>query len=140
MIYCRLMTTQVERFWSWVEEERSKRDLSYRAIESAGNVANGTVSSRARRLLPPTATTLQAISRAFNLPFDFVAKQTVAQSSSSPSDPLFEQARHLLDQLSEDEKDIVLSQMRALVERKERREREKREQGRRGVEPGAQPA
>jgi transcriptional regulator with XRE-family HTH domain len=136
------MTTQVERFWSWVEEERSKRDLSYRAIESAGNVANGTISSRARRLLPPTATTLQAISRAFNLPFDFVAKQTVAQSSSSPSDPLFEQARHLFDQLTEDEQDIVLSQMRALVERRERKEQEKqeREQGRRGVEPGAQPA
>jgi transcriptional regulator with XRE-family HTH domain len=116
MIYCRPMTTQVEKFWNWVEEEREKRGMSYRAIEETGGVSNGTVSGRARQLLPPTANTFRAVSRAFNLPFDVVAKQASAQPSMSSEAISREEALHLFDQLSPTQRKIILAQMRVLAD------------------------
>lgn len=91
---------------------------SYRAVERAGEVANGTISSRARQCLPPTATTLHAISRAFNLPFDYVARQASSQSSVSLEVTRRREADYLFNQLTNEEQETLLVQMRVLAERR----------------------
>ncbi len=110
------MTTQVEKFWNWVEEERAKRGMSYREIERAGGVSNGAISNRARQLLPPTANTFQAISDAFNLSFEVIKTQASAQSPMSSNDIRRKEVLHLFDQLAPMQQKITLAQMRAMID------------------------
>jgi transcriptional regulator with XRE-family HTH domain len=121
------MATDSERFWSWAERELQQRGLSWYRVEREAGLSNAAISRRARELLPPTFETCIAIARVFNLPDENVLRYAGLIRRKPPEDPIFEQARHYFNQLSEDEKDIILSQMRALVERRERKERERQE-------------
>jgi transcriptional regulator with XRE-family HTH domain len=127
------MTTKTERFWRWAEEQLQQRGLTWYAVEREAGLSNAAISRRARELLPPTFETCVAIAHVFDLPEEGVLREAGLLRPKPGDDSQFEQARHYFNQLSEVEKDIVLAQMRALVEMKERR---KREQGRRGLEPG----
>jgi transcriptional regulator with XRE-family HTH domain len=112
------VTTKVEKFWTWFESEKSARGFtSIRAVERAGEVGNATISARASQLLPPTATTLRAIARAFNLPFDFVAKQaeSVVTEPLSTENHKRSEVDYLFTQLSSEDQDALLAQIRAYV-------------------------
>ncbi len=62
-----------KKFWEIIEEEMKKRGIkSYRALEKMGGVANGTISQRARDMLPPTPTTIAAIAMAMSEPDSIV--------------------------------------------------------------------
>lgn len=64
--------TQTESFWEWAEQEREERDLSWYRVEQRAGLSNAAISKRARELLPPTSTTIQALATVFKLPREFV--------------------------------------------------------------------
>ncbi len=116
------MSMDVETFWEIVEEERAARGIpSYRAIEAAGGVANGTISQR-KDILPPTATTITAIAQAFHLPVEVVTEWTRGhRTQEEPRDEeLTSELIYVFRQLSGESKVRALAQIRALKDADER--------------------
>lgn len=102
-------------FWAWINEEREKRDLSFRAIERVNGLANGTISSRENNVRPPTFKGVRAIARAFNLPIELVLRK----AGMIPTRDLGEGAETLLhyyDQLADDDRRRMLAIGRTLAE------------------------
>jgi len=64
--------TKTEQFWEWAEREREKRNLTWYAVERLANLANATLSERARELKEPTITTVKALADVFDIPREFV--------------------------------------------------------------------
>lgn len=105
-----------EKFWSIVREEMNTRGIrSFRALEELGNVANGTVSQRARDLLPPTPTTISAIATAMDVPYAVVEEWKKGRRIP-PDSRRAKEALHLFNQLTTQRQDDLLAQMRALVQ------------------------
>ena len=71
------MTTEdVVNFWSWFNEERERRRLSFRAIETmTGGRPNGKLSKRASAGQPPTLENCRVIAEAFGLPLETVLRR-----------------------------------------------------------------
>jgi transcriptional regulator with XRE-family HTH domain len=126
-----------DSFAQWLEIEMQARNWKPADLSRASGIDQGTLSNVLNGIRGAGLTFCVRIADAFNIPAEIVLRRADLIPPAPTEDPLFEQARHYFNQLSEDEKDIVLSQMRALVERRERRAQE---QGTRGAEAGAQPA
>jgi len=109
-------------FWDWVNEVKNQRRLSFRAIERAAGVSNGAISKRESDGLDPTLDTLQAISTAFDLPLQTVLERA-GLLSKSDSPPSLREAQYLFAQLTGDEQELFLAQMRAALELRRNREK-----------------
>jgi hypothetical protein len=70
------MTNQdVINFWDWVNEERERRRLSFRAIElMTGGQPNGKLNKRAAQGQPPTLDNCRVIAQAFGVPLETVLR------------------------------------------------------------------
>jgi transcriptional regulator with XRE-family HTH domain len=109
---------KVERFWKWVNTERAKRNLSFRAIERIGEMANGTISTRESELKPPTYKSSEAIAKAFNLPLEKVLREAGLLPSKVNPDEELEVLLHYYDQLDRSDRVRLLEVARAFAERR----------------------
>ena len=103
-----MLSTQTENFWDIVQKEMDARGIkSYRALESAGGVSNGTISQRARDLLPPTRTTISAIAIAMGVPESIVREWSKGHHASDDSVTRRE-LMYLFEQLSDDDRKRIV--------------------------------
>lgn len=111
------MSTQVEKFWNWVNSTREEKRLSFRAIERTGGLSNGAVSKRESDGLSPTLETCQAVATAFEIPV------SIALSKAGVLPPIGEETAstrevvHLFTLLSDEDQERTLVYLRAMLER-----------------------
>jgi len=106
-------------FWKWFHQEREKRGLSIRKVESLGGVGESAISSRARYELPPTYENCRAIAKAFDLPVEDVLRKAGLLPPRYDEEPTAKRLLHLFSQLSEEEKEYVIKFAKALAEESE---------------------
>jgi transcriptional regulator with XRE-family HTH domain len=111
----------------WLQSNLDRRGWSQSELARRAGLSSATVSDILSGNARPGFNFCRKVARAFELRTEEVLRIANLLDPLPPETSLFEQARYYFNQLSEDEKDIILSQMRALVERRERKEREKQE-------------
>ncbi len=70
-----MMNEVIGAFWRWVEDERKKRQLSYRRIETTVGPPSGKLRKRASAGQAPTMENCRAIADAFELPLEAVMRR-----------------------------------------------------------------
>ena len=91
---------ETNSFWGWVEREMEAHNTNYHRVERKGDLANGTISKRAKNLQKPTLRICRAIAHAFTLPLEDVLRK----GGLLPSFPMDEEElsfRELLDVVRE---------------------------------------
>ncbi len=88
-----MMNEVIGAFWRWVEDEREKRQLSYRRIETTIGPPSGKLRKRASAGLAPTMENCRAIAEAFELPLDAVLRR----ANLLPADATRPELRELYD-------------------------------------------
>ncbi len=113
------MATSAETFWCILQEEMATRGIqSFRALEKAGGVSNGTISGRERDNKPPTTTTIDAIARALRVAPERV--MTWQRGRKAPDDDMRADLLYMLNELSPEDQQLVLVYIRAVHELRER--------------------
>jgi len=111
------MKTRNETFWEWVEAELRERDLTWHAVERKAGLSNAAISRRAKDRLRPTQTTADAIAKVFNIDPELVFRKAGLLPPAPDNELDVKEALHLFRQLSPVQRQVMLIQMRALVER-----------------------
>lgn len=114
--------SNLEDFWDWAESERKKRSLSWAAVERLGGVANAVISKRASNLMPPTFGVCIALSKAFDIP-DVVVLRKARKIDYVPADDDNEQLLIEFYRLPDEDRRVILDQMRALRRMREEQAR-----------------
>jgi transcriptional regulator with XRE-family HTH domain len=118
------MSTQVEKFWDWVNSTREEKKLSFRAIERAGGLSNGAVSKRESDGLSPTLETCQAVAASFEIPVSIVLSKAGVLPPIGEETAATREMIHLFTLLSDEDQERALVYLRAMLERQ--REEEQR--------------
>ena len=111
-------------FWRWFNEEREKRELSFRAVEKMGGLAHGAIAKRERQELPPTYNICVAIARAFRMPLDEVLRRAGLLPPAPDEDPRLKELIHWFMQLDETAQTLILDMLEGLVEQQTRRKQQ----------------
>jgi hypothetical protein len=109
-----MMAQDVVGFWKWVNEERERRRLSFRAMQIlAGGQPNGKLNKRAAQGQPPTLDNCQVIAKAFGVPLETVLRR--ANLLPEAGRPELEEIYGLVEQLTPENLAVLATVVRGLV-------------------------
>lgn len=106
----------VERFWNWFDEARG--DLSIRQVEERARCPRGRIGNPYSAKRGPTTLVCQSIAKGLNIEEEEVLRKASILAPRPKETTNLKEANYLFSQLSEQEQEFILVQMRALVLRK----------------------
>jgi transcriptional regulator with XRE-family HTH domain len=109
-----------EEFGSWLSGLLDARGWSRRELARRIGVSHTTIVNVAAGETTPSAGLCRALARELNEPPEMVFRRAGLLPSKSPPSESLQEASHLFSLLAEEEQEILLTQMRALVERRRR--------------------
>ena len=109
-------------FEEWAYKELATRGWDQAELSRRGDITSSHVSRILSGLRKPGPEACSAIARAFNIPEDIVFRKAGLMSPAPENTDALAEAHHLFAKLSDDDQEMLLAQMHAIVELRERRE------------------
>ena len=116
VIYCSMTTIEID-FVDWLNGELIKKDWNPAMLAKKGGLDSGVLSRILNRERNPGTSSLTSIAEALGYPPEFVFRMAGILPPEKEKDPSDEELLYLFQKLTDQEKEIIRAQVRALVER-----------------------
>ena len=110
------------RFQEWLLNELEKRGMSQSELARTGNISQSQISNVISGSRSPGFDFCASVSQAFGLPIEQIYRIAGLLPPKPDQLPEIEEINYLLNQLSPDEREIIVENVRSLIRIKKRRE------------------
>lgn len=109
-------------FPQWIETQMAKRGWRAADLARKSGVDNGTLSNVLNGVRGPGLTFCTRLADAFQVRHSIVLQEAGLITGDPAETPTLAECQHLFAQLSDDDQEVLLAQMHAILELRERRE------------------